>query len=100
MVRELVDNALDAGATHITVKLMGGGVRQILVEDDGCGVPQNELERIFDPFYNTRMGRSLGLGLSAVHNTVGGLLGGKIVAEQRPAGGTVMRIMLPLTAPA
>ncbi len=43
VVRELVDNALDAGASQITVKLLAGGVRQILVEDDGCGIPVAEL---------------------------------------------------------
>lgn len=43
VVRELVDNALDAGASHLTVKLTAGGIRGIVVEDDGHGIPRSDL---------------------------------------------------------
>jgi DNA mismatch repair protein MutL len=43
VVRELLDNALDAGATQITVRLQAGGVRLISVEDNGSGILRGEL---------------------------------------------------------
>jgi DNA mismatch repair protein MutL len=43
VVRELLDNALDAGATQITLRLLAGGVRLIAVEDDGAGIAREEL---------------------------------------------------------
>ncbi|RYY97352.1 MAG: DNA mismatch repair endonuclease MutL, partial [Comamonadaceae bacterium] len=43
VVRELVDNALDSGASQVTVRLLAGGVRLVCIEDDGCGIAREEL---------------------------------------------------------
>jgi DNA mismatch repair protein MutL len=43
VLRELLDNALDAGATQIALRLSAGGVRQLVVEDNGCGMARSDL---------------------------------------------------------
>lgn len=44
VVRELIDNALDAGSTEIRIEIRGGGLRSIRIVDDGCGIRADQVE--------------------------------------------------------
>ena len=46
-VKELVDNALDSGATHIQIEIESGGYDLIAVHDDGCGVAASDCALLF-----------------------------------------------------
>ena len=49
IVKELVENAIDAGASTIGIHLQQGGIAEIIVEDNGCGIQQEDIELAIAP---------------------------------------------------
>ena len=72
---------------------------EISVRDNGCGIPQANLQRIFDPFFTSKeVGKGTGLGLSVSYGIVKAH-GGKISVESTVGEGTVFHIQLPVISP-
>jgi len=103
----LVNNALihgfegrDRGSIAISAQADVSGWLELCVNDDGVGIPSENLKRIYDPFFTTKLGAGgSGLGLNITHNVVTGILGGRIQVSSKLGAGTSFTLNLPVTAP-
>jgi len=108
-LQQVLMNILMNAAAALSEGRGGGGMKQLTVRsetvegsielrfsDNGPGIPEKEIPRIFDPFYTTKEpGKGTGLGLSVCYRIVEGL-GGTIKAESKPGEGTTVIVSLPL----
>jgi len=100
IVGNLVDNALKfAGSAAIAVGRDSGGAVLVRVLDDGPGIPVDQLEAVFEPFFRLEGSRNrdtggTGLGL-AIARQLAGSLGGTLTLHNRAEGGLEARLTLP-----
>lgn len=100
----LLSNAVkytDAGSVAVAVQA-GDGLIHFLVSDTGVGVSNENIEKIFEPFWQvehttTRRAGGTGLGLAVTKQFVD-LLGGSISVESTPGSGSTFRVSLPMSA--
>ena len=95
----LINNAMDAierdGEIQLRVRPEGDGVI-VHVEDNGPGIPEKDLARVFEPFFSTKNGRGThsGLGLAICQETMRGL-GGRIEVRSTVGEGTAYTLWFP-----
>jgi signal transduction histidine kinase len=104
IITNLLDNTLihaldEQHPGHITIRVQQEQETvRLEFSDDGCGMDQATVARIFEPFFTrNREGGGTGLGLHIVYNLVTGKLQGRIQCDSRPGAGTRFILTLPIT---
>jgi signal transduction histidine kinase len=94
----LIDNAVKFG-DYANITVEDGNALRVRITDGGPGVPQEEIDRVFDPFYRahspaTARASGAGLGLAIARDIVLGH-GGRLTLRNRPTRGLIAEIVLP-----
>jgi len=94
--QQAIRSVRDSGLVRIATKLVSPDTIQIVISDDGPGIPPEILGRIFDPFFTTKdVGVGTGLGLSICYGIIREH-GGRIFADSEPGSGATFTIELPV----
>jgi signal transduction histidine kinase len=94
-ILDVMENSIRAGADEIRVILSENRVKSTLtvqILDNGCGIDEETLKHVSDPFYSTKEGKNFGFGISllsqAAENT-----GGHLTVESTPGKGTDIKAL-------
>ena len=98
VISNLIQNALvhafadnEPGTLRLSARALGADRVELVLADDGRGIPADVLPHVFEPFYTTRRGRGgTGLGLHITYNLVTARLGGQIEVQSSPEGTRVI----------
>jgi two-component system NtrC family sensor kinase len=107
ILTNLINNAIlhgfvndTPGIIHISAHKTSPEAVELIVADDGVGIPEGNLRRIFDPFFTTRLGQGgSGLGLNIVYNLMKDVMGGTVQVKSTPGSGTQFILSMPRVAP-
>ncbi len=89
----------DGGLLRIQLSTLRENRVEIRIQDDGCGIPADYLDRIFEPFFSTKTGQGgTGLGLSITYKLINEI-GGTVNVESEVGKGTCFIITLPVEPP-
>jgi two-component system osmolarity sensor histidine kinase EnvZ len=99
-ITNLVNNGILYGGNVVVAMTEIAGAIQITVDDDGPGIPEEEREEVFKPFYRLDSARSpdtagSGLGLTIARDVIRAH-GGELIIEDSTLGGTRIRVRLPI----
>jgi len=96
----IINNAFaaisDGGRIDVSAGMEDNEKITLTIADTGCGIPKEDLDRIFEPFFSTKTGSGgTGLGLSITYNLVQEI-GGKILVDSEVGKGTTFKITIPI----
>ncbi|MFC1813965.1 cache domain-containing protein [Thermodesulfobacteriota bacterium] len=100
MLVNLVNNGIDAVSANGEVSISArntpdGDAMEVIVSDNGCGIPEENIPNLFTPFFTTKeMGTGTGLGLAIAYGVVK-MHSGNITVKSRPGEGATFTVWIP-----
>ncbi len=106
-IAQIVTNLIDNALTHAFKGISNGQIKisfrvrqrtlELIVQDNGCGIEHEIVEKVFEPFFTTQREKGSGLGLSVLYNLVSQTLNGQVTCNSTLNESTQFIVILPIT---